>query len=84
MGNFRIERLDMDVAETEAYAIAVHVLPATPDTLRMLSLRYIDRLVRRPDGWKIAKRVQTVEWGCAIPATTAATLAQRVMGLAGA
>ena len=82
MGNFRIERLEGSIAETELYAIAVHVLPDTPDKLRTVSLRYLDRLARSATGWKISEREQTLDWSCELPASYATMLAQRVMALA--
>lgn len=82
MGNFKIERLESDVAETEVYAIAFGVRALQPtDEVAMMSLRYMDRLVRTVDGWKICARVQSMDWSCQPPATTALTMAQRVMGL---
>lgn len=85
MGNFRIERLEGDVAECEAYAIATHVLPdpagKAHSLLRTISLRYLDRLQRTGACWKITKRVQTLDWACELPATNATPLAQRVMSL---
>ena len=82
MGNFKIERLQGDGAETEIYAIAFGVRALVPvDQVAMMSLRYMDRLVRTAEGWKISERVQSMDWSCQPPATTALTMAQRVMGL---
>jgi ketosteroid isomerase-like protein len=82
MGNFRIELLEGDVAETETYAIAVHVLGGgTTDQLSVMSMRYIDRLKRSPGGWSIVTRVQTMDWKTELPAAFAMTMAKRVMGL---
>lgn len=82
MGNFRIERLENDVAETEVYAIAFGVRALEPkDEVAMMSLRYMDLLRRTADGWKICKRVQSMDWSCQPPATTSMSMAQRVMGL---
>lgn len=85
MGNFRIERLEGDAAESEVYAIATHVLPdesgKAHSMLRTISLRYLDRLKRTHSGWKVCMRVQTLDWACEIPATNATPLAQRVMSL---
>ncbi|MBM3346368.1 MAG: nuclear transport factor 2 family protein [Betaproteobacteria bacterium] len=85
MGNFRIERLEGDTAECEAYAIATHVLPdpegQSHSRLRTISLRYLDRLARTGAGWKISKRVQTLDWACELPGTNATPMAQRVMSL---
>jgi hypothetical protein len=82
MGNFRIDRLEGDVADTEVYAIAFGVRALSPvDEVAMMSLRYMDRLLRTPDGWKIAQRVQSMDWSCQPPAATSMTMATRVMGL---
>ena len=82
MGNFKIERLEGDQAETEVYAIAFGVRALQPrDEVAMMSLRYMDRLVRTADGWKIRMRVQSMDWSCQPPATTTMNMAQRVMGL---
>lgn len=83
MGNFHLERLDGDIAECETYATATHVLPDPADPsqsrLRMMSLRYLDRLRRTPTLWQIDRRVQTLDWTCELPATQATVFAQRIM-----
>jgi len=82
MGNFKIDRLEGDVADTEVYAIAFGVRALSPhDEVAMMSLRYMDRLRRTPQGWKICMRVQSMDWSCQLPVTTTMTMAQRVMGL---
>ena len=85
MGNFRIERLEGDAAESEVYAIATHVLPdesgQSHSKLRTVSLRYLDRLKRTSSGWRVSMRVQTLDWACEMPAINATPLAQRVMSL---
>src|SRR5262245_41901080 len=58
MGNLNYNRLEGDVAETEMNAIALIVLAGgEPDRVLMRSLRYLDRLRRGADGWRIAERV---------------------------
>lgn len=85
MGNFRLEKLAGDEAESEVYAIATHVLPdpegKSHSRLRTVSLRYLDRLKRTPAGWRIAKRLQTLDWACELPANNATPLAQRLMAM---
>ena len=82
MGNFKLERLEGDLAETEIYAIAFGVRALEPrDEVAMMSLRYMDRLRRTKDGWKICMRVQSMDWSCQPPAATTLSMAQRVMGL---
>jgi len=78
MGNLNFNLLDGDVAETETYAIAFLVLTGKPtDQVAMRSLRYLDRLRRTKDGWRISERVHTLDWSCQVPPTFAATMAQR-------
>jgi hypothetical protein len=59
LGNQLIE-LDGDVARSETYALAHHVLPE--GELRVVAVRYVDELVRRPTGWLIERRVAHREW----------------------
>lgn len=78
MGNLNFNSLEGDAAVTETYAIAFLVLAGKPtDQVAMRSLRYLDRLRRTKDGWKISDRVHTLDWSCQVPPTFAATMAQR-------
>ena len=79
MGNLNVKYIRDDAAETETYAIAFLVEPA--DVMAMRSLRYIDRLRRDGNGWRISDRVHTLDWSCRIPTTYGVTLAQRVSAL---
>ena len=81
MGNFKLERLERDSAESEVYAIAYGVrnLPAGNE-VAMMSLRYMDRLRRTPEGWKICARVQSMDWSCQPPAITTMDMRTRVSG----
>lgn len=76
MGNLSIT-LDGDSAETETYALAFIVLPGPPDQVAMRSLRYLDRLRRTPDGWRICERQHTLDWSCQVPADFAVAMGQR-------
>jgi hypothetical protein len=79
MGNLNIHLLENDVAETETNAIAFLVRPGKPtDKVAIRSLRYLDRLRRVEDGWRISERVNTLDWSCDVPATFAVTMAQRM------
>lgn len=79
MGNLNITLLEGDVAETETNAIAFLVRPDKPtDRVAIRSLRYLDRLRRVEDGWRISERVHTLDWSCDVPATFAVTMAQRI------
>lgn len=74
---FRLQRAH--VAETEAYAIAFLVTPGKDgDRVVMRSLRYLDRLRKTNDGWRICDRVQTLDWSCEVPATHATAMSARV------
>ena len=79
MGNLNVKYIRGDVAETEMNAIAFLVEPA--DVMAMRSLRYIDRLRRDGNGWRISDRLHTLDWSCRIPTTFGATLAERVFAL---
>lgn len=79
MGNLSYLRLDGDVAETETYAIAFLVTPSTPTNLvAMRSLRYLDRMIRTKDGWRIRDRVHTLDWSCEVPAAYAGSFSKRL------
>jgi hypothetical protein len=82
MGNLVIKSIQGDVAETETNAIAFLVEPeAGADLVSMRSLRYIDRLRRQENGWRISDRIHTLDWSCQVPTNFAITLAQRVSAL---
>jgi len=84
MGNLSIERIDGDVAETEIYVIAFHVRPGEPENqVAMRSLRYMDRLRRVEDGWRICVRQHTMDWSCQESANFSVTMAERIRALAG-
>jgi hypothetical protein len=60
--------LDGHHASAESYVIA-YVVPADEVAgapLKMRGVRYRDRLVRQPEGWRIAHRVHTVDWEAAV------------------
>ena len=81
MGNLNFNLLEQDVAETETNAIAFLVLAGEPaDQVAMRSLRYLDKLRRGPDGWRISERLHTLDWSCQVPTTFAVTMAQRITG----
>ncbi len=85
MGNMNVVALDGDAAETETNAIAFLVEPGEPsDRISMRSLRYLDRLRRLEDGWRISERIHTLDWSCQVPADFAVTMAQRITALPGA
>ena len=82
MGNFILSSLEGDVAETETNAIAFLVEPQEgKDLVAMRSLRYIDRMRRQKNGWRISDRIHTLDWSCQVPTNFAITLAQRVSAL---
>ena len=79
MGNLIYRALAHDAAETEVYALALLVTPGTGcDQVAMRSLRYLDRLRRSGEGWRICDRVQTLDWSCEVPASFAATFSDRI------
>ena len=84
MGNLQIKFIEGDVAETETNAIAFLVAPGGGEgQIAMRSLRYIDRMCRQKDGWRISDRIHTLDWSCQLPADYAVTLAQRISALPG-
>ncbi|GAA4353698.1 hypothetical protein GCM10023165_44150 [Variovorax defluvii] len=79
VGNVQYKLIGTAHAETETNAFAFLVRPAQPsDQVAMRSLRYLDRWVRQAGLWKIAERIHTLDWHGEVPASAAATLAQRV------
>jgi len=82
MGNLNIASIRGDVAETETNALAFLVEPhGGTDLVSMRSLRYLDRIRREKDGWRISDRIHTLDWSCQVPVNFAITLAQRVSTL---
>ena len=82
MGNLVFRLLEGDVAETETNAIAFLVeTDEGADLVSMRSLRYLDRMRRQADGWRISDRIHTLDWSCQVPANFALTLAQRISAL---
>lgn len=80
MGNLNFNLLQGDDAEIETYAIAFLVLPGEPkEQVTMRSLRYLDRLRRTKDGWRICERQHTLDWSCHVPTSTALSVKQRLM-----
>ena len=79
MGNLIYTLIEGDVAETEMNAVAFLVEPGKDgDAVAMRSLRYLDRMRRQPNGWRISDRIHTLDWSCQVPVTSAITIAQRV------
>ena len=80
MGNLNFNMLEGDVAETETNAIAFLVLPTDPkEQVTMRSLRYLDRLRRTKDGWRICERLHTLDWSCHVPTSYSLSIGQRMM-----
>jgi ketosteroid isomerase-like protein len=80
MGNLNYNLLQGDVAETETNAIAFLVLPDTPkEQVTMRSLRYLDRLRRTPQGWRICERQHTLDWSCHVPTSYSLSIGQRIL-----
>jgi hypothetical protein len=82
MGNLVFLRIEGDAAEIETGAIAFLVEPgAGGEVVTMRSLRYLDRMRREPEGWRICERIHTLDWSCEVPASFAITIAQRISTL---
>jgi 3-phenylpropionate/cinnamic acid dioxygenase small subunit len=68
LGNFTVEVIG-DEASSSCYLQAQHVRPGTPGGDNyVVAGTYIDRLVRTPDGWQIARRRLEVTWTAGNPA----------------
>jgi len=79
MGNLRYIHLSDDVAQTEICAFACLTTPDTPrDQVAIRSLRYLDRLRRTRNGWRICDRIHTLDWSFEVPATYAAEMSKRI------
>ena len=82
MGNLNYNRLEGDVAETETNAIAFLVLPGASamakEQVAMRSLRYLDKLRRTKEGWRISERQHTLDWSCHVPTSFSLALGQRL------
>lgn len=62
LGNILIE-LDGDVADTESYLLATHVMhDDAGEYFDIMGCRYFDRLERRNGEWRIAVRQVLVDW----------------------
>lgn len=62
LGQMLIE-LDGDTAEAETYCQAYHEVAGPDGPYEMLvGGRYLDRLVRTPEGWRIAYRRYVMDW----------------------
>ena len=52
-----------DAATSETYAVCYHRRAGVPDGAQLVvAMRYLDDLVRTPEGWRIRQRRATVEW----------------------
>ena len=66
LGNILIE-LDGDVADTESYLLATHVMhDDAGEYFDIMGCRYFDRLERRDGEWRIAVRQVLVDWRTAL------------------
>jgi hypothetical protein len=82
MGNLIFSAIRADAAETETNALALLVEPGEgADIVAVRSLRYLDRMRRQDDGWRISDRIHTLDWSCQVPATFAVTMARRLTTL---
>ena len=52
-----------DAATSETYAVCYHRRPGVPDGAQLVvAMRYLDDLVRTPEGWRIRRRHATGDW----------------------
>lgn len=79
VGNMSI-RVDGDTADAETYVIANLFYEADGvDHVIVRSLRYIDKLVRTGDGWRIRRRTHTLDWVREGEASYVVPFAERAM-----
>jgi hypothetical protein len=81
MGNLNHLELNGDSARTETNVIACVVLTEGTERVLMRALRYVDRLRRTADGWRIFERVHTLDWSCETPTTFAVAMSARRDGV---
>jgi ketosteroid isomerase-like protein len=82
MGNFNIDRLQNPWAETETNVLSYKArLTHGKTELLLRGTRYLDRLRREEDGWRICERVHALDWSCTEPSDYAVNMAQRFMRL---
>ncbi len=80
-GQINLLALAGDEARTETYAIAFVVQRNAPaDVVAQRALRYVDRLRRTADGWRIAERLHTLDWSSEQTALFATTMSERFHG----
>jgi hypothetical protein len=69
IGNVSIE-FDRDVARVETYVVAGHYIPGDDGDREMTFFgRYLDRMQRRGDVWKIVERRVVMDWNRLAPAS---------------
>jgi hypothetical protein len=82
MGNLNIDRLEGTWAETETNVLSYKARLTDGKTeLLLRGTRYLDRLRREDDGWRICERVHTLDWSCTEPGDYSVQMVQRFMGL---
>ncbi len=80
MGSLYLDRLDLESARSETYALAFLVRSDKDnhDTVVTRSLRYLDELRLEDGQWRISKRVHTLDWSTESAATFAVGSAHRL------
>jgi hypothetical protein len=57
-------------AKAETNCVALHIIPAPEGEVELVvGGRYLDRLVKREDRWRIAERLYVMDWNRSGPAT---------------
>jgi len=83
MGNLNYLELAAGTARTETNVIACLVLTEGAERVLMRALRYVDRLRRTDQGWRICERMHTLDWSCEAPTTFAVSMSERRDGMQG-
>lgn len=77
MGNLNYLELDGDSARTETNIIACLVLSEGTERVSMRAIRYVDRLRRTSEGWRIFERIHTLDWSCEAPTSFSVAMSER-------
>lgn len=73
LGGNPLVSVDGDVAEVESHVQAGAVTAdGTIETTNLFGGRYLDRLVRTPAGWRIARRLFVLDWQHSVAVDTSA------------
>lgn len=70
--------IEGDTAKSETYAFVHRLLPGDPLKMEVRGLRYLDKWVRMPVGWRIEERWHNLDWTYEVESTSAITIDKRM------